>query len=346
MNVIPTGDVRLQRMEQAALWLQRIHAAADDEQVLEAWLDWCQRDPLNQQAFDELATVWELGGAIDSLEPQSAADAGQDGGASHDAAATRAAGWTRRGALAASLAALVASGVAGLWWVNRHAAQEVAGIEFSSPTGVNSVQRLPDGSVLELGGGTRVTVLIDERRRRVQLHEGEVYVTVKKDEQRPFSVQAGRLEAVATGTAFNVLRTEGRVTVTVAEGSVEAHYDQKISSMPRNRLQPHQQLVYWHASHSVDVRNVDPARAIAWRRGQLHFDAEALSEVIATVNRYAPRPIVVEDERVAALGYTGTVNVDNIRGWLNGLQHIFQVAVVQLPDGRQRIDARPGTAAD
>ncbi|MDQ2640192.1 MAG: FecR domain-containing protein [Pseudomonadota bacterium] len=342
MNVIPTGDARLQRMEQAALWLQRIHAAADDEQVLEAWLDWCQRDPMNQQAFDELAVVWELGGAVGADAPASDAETVRAAASGNEARG----GWTRRGALAASLAALVASGVAGLWWANRHSAQEVAGIDFSSPTGVNSVQRLPDGSVLELGGGTHVTVLMDERRRRVQLHEGEVYVAVKKDAGRPFSVQAGRLEAIATGTAFNVLRTEGRVTVTVAEGSVEAHYDQNISSMPRNRLQPHQQLVYWHGSHNVDVRNVDPQLAIAWRKGQLHYEGESLSEVIATVNRYAPRPIVIEDKRVAALGYSGTVNVDNIRGFLNGLQHSFHVAVVQLPDGRQRIDARPGIATD
>jgi len=342
MNVISTGDARLQRMEHAALWLQRIHAAADDEQVLESWLDWCQRDPLNQQAFDELAVVWELGGALGADATARDADVVDTAVPARQARG----GWARRGALAASLIALVGSGVAALWWVNRQSVSDVAGITFSSPTGVNSVERLLDGSLLELGGGTRVTVLIDQHRRRVQLHEGEVYVTVQKDAGRPFSVQAGRLEAVATGTAFNVLRTEGRVTVTVAEGSVEAHYDQKLSSMPKNRLQPHQQLVYWHASHSVDVRNVDPARASAWRKGQLHYEGESLSEVIATVNRYAPRPIVIEDKRVAALGYSGTVNVDNIRGFLSGLQHSFQVAVVQLPDGRQRIDARPGTATD
>ena len=53
-------DTRVQRMEQAALWLQRMHAGADDERVVESWLDWCQRDPLNQQAFDEIAAVLGL----------------------------------------------------------------------------------------------------------------------------------------------------------------------------------------------------------------------------------------------------------------------------------------------
>ncbi len=348
MNVISTGDTHLQRMEQAAQWLQRIHAATNDEQVLEAWLDWCQRDPLNQQAFDELATIWELSGALDAAAASDTAAVDADP-ARHDVAdqpAPRAAAWSRRGVLAASLGALVFSGVAGLWWVNRPSAQPVAGIAFSSPTGVNTTQRLSDGSLLELGGGTRVTVLFDAQARRVQLHEGELYVTVQKDTARPFSVQAGKLEAVATGTAFNVLRSEGRITVTVAEGSVEAHYDQPASLMPRNRLQPNQQLVYWHASHSVDVRSVDPKLAFAWRAGKLHYQNEPLAEIIATVNRYAASPILIGDERVAGLGYTGTVHIDNIRGWLAGLQHSFPVEMVRLPDGRQRIDARPGAVID
>lgn len=346
MNTFSTGDARLQRLEQAALWLQRIHAAADDEQVLEAWLDWCQRDPLNQQAFDELATVWELGGAVDSLQPDAAVDAGHGAAASNDPAARGGSRWSRRGALAASLAALVVSGVAGLWWANRPATQELAGIELSSPTGVNTTHRLPDGTVLELGGGTRVTVLIDLRQRHIRLHEGELYVTVQKDAARPFSVQAGGLEAIATGTAFNVRRTEGRTVVTVAEGSVETHYDQKISSVLRHRLQPNQQLVYWHVSHNVDVLDVDPQLAIAWRKGTLHFEKEPLAEVIATVNRYAASPILIGDERVASLGYTGTVNTHNIRGWLSALPHSFQVEVVQLPDGRRRIDAPRGALND
>lgn len=343
MNVISTGDARLQRMEHAALWLQRIHEAADDEQVLEGWLDWCQRDPLNQQAFDELAVVWELGGATGADAPANDADVA---GATEASSTAARGGWTRRGALAASLGAIVVSGVSGLWWANRPASQEVAGIEVSSPIGKNTELRLSDGSLLALGGGTRVTVRMESDRRRVQLHEGELYVTVQKDAARPFSVQVGRLEAVATGTAFNVLRTDSRTTVTVAEGSVETRYNRKTAAMPRYRLQPNQQLIYSHASHSVDMRSVNPKLITDWREGRLYYENEPLGEIIATVNRYAARPLLIEDERVASLGYTGTVHIDNIRGWLGALQHSFQVAVVQLPDGRQRIDARPGAATD
>jgi len=55
---------RLRRLEQTALWLQRLYEEAGDDGVVEAWLEWCQADPLNQKAFDELAVVWDVSGLI------------------------------------------------------------------------------------------------------------------------------------------------------------------------------------------------------------------------------------------------------------------------------------------
>lgn len=324
-------DSQLQRMEQATLWLQRMHAGADDERVVEEWLDWCQRDPLNQQAFDELAAIWELSGNLGAAQAPSAAPRMTQ---------------RRRYALAASLGALIVSAVAGAWWVNQPARQGVLVSELTSPTGVNTTSALADGSLLELGGGTRVTVEIGPRERRILLHEGELYVTVHKDPSRPFSVDAGRLEAIATGTAFNVLLTEDRTTVTVAEGSVEALYEGQAAATPNMRVTSSQQLVYSHSSHSAEVREADPQRAIAWRGGKLHYENEPLSEVVATVNRYSDKRILIEDPRVGMMNFFGTVHLDNIGGWLKGLPDIHPVAVMKLSDGRQQIVARPGAFAD
>jgi transmembrane sensor len=330
-EILHMDDTRVQRMEQAALWLQRMHAGADDERVVESWLDWCQRDPLNQQAFDELAAVWELSGNLSRPAPAVPIAAAGAARAGHG-----------RRALAASLAALVVTAGAGLWWVKRPAGADVLTSEFASPAGMNMIRKLADGSVLELGADTRVTVSIGPRARRIQLHQGELYVTVHKDPSRPLSVDAGRLKAIATGTAFNVLRTEARTTVTVAEGSVDAIYEGQAAATPNMRLQPNQQLVYTHASHSVAVREADSQIAIAWRSGHPKFQGEPLSEVIATVNRYTALKFVIEDPRVGALTFTGNAHVDNRGRWREGLEKIFPVAVVRLSDGRQLIDPRPG----
>jgi transmembrane sensor len=322
-------DTRLQRMEQATLWLQRMHADTADERVVEAWLDWCTRDPLNQQAFDEIAAVWELSGKLAQV-PEAAAPV-----------STR----SRRQVLVASMAALGAAVAGSAWWFNR-GADEVLLSELSSPVGRNSTHTLADGSVLELGGGTRVTVAIGARARRVALHAGELYVSVHHDSARPFSVIVDKLQVIATGTAFNVLRTLAHTTVTVAEGSVKALYEDQGIAAPNVHVQSGQQLVHTQATGSLVVRQADPRNVTAWRTGWLSFDNEPLGEVIETVNRYAARRLVIEDARVQALTLTGTAHIDRIEKWVQGLPHALQVVVTQRPDGSRLIGPRSGRRSD
>lgn len=304
-------DAHLQRMEQATLWLQRMHQAADDEHVVEDWLDWCQRDPLNQQAFDEVAAIWELTGKLQTAPVASAA-----------AQPRR----SRRYWLVATLAGLAIAGAGSAWWLVQQQ-DELLVSEFSSPIGRNSTQTLADGSVLELGGGSRVTVSIGRRERRVELHEGELYVSVHHEATRPFSVHVGKLQVIATGTAFNVLRTTEHTTVTVAEGSVKALYEDQGNTAPTVHVQSGQMLVHSQSSNSVIVRQAEPLNATAWRTGWLRFKNEPLGEVIETINRYATRRTVIEDARVRALTVNLTTQIDRVETAVQALPHVVPVVV-------------------
>lgn len=328
-------DARLQRMEQATLWLQRMRDADADGRVVDEWLDWCQRDPLNQQAFDKVAEIWELTGHV--------------GDATANAANTTpapAAPRSSRRALVASLAGIGLLALGGAWWLARPPSPVVATIEYSTPVGVNSTHTLPDGSVLELGAGSSVAVTMGDRERRVALRAGELFVTVHHDTSRPFKVQSDLIEVVATGTAFNVLRTEARTTVTVAEGSVDALYGQDPRPDSKVHLKTGEQLVHAHGTSNLVVRQADARNATAWRTGMLYFDAEPLSEVVATVNRYAGQRILIEDRRLATEGYTGTVRIDGIEAWLAGLPQSFSVMVARRPDGTRLIGPRKGARAE
>jgi transmembrane sensor len=112
------------------------------------------------------------------------------------------------------------------------------------------------------------------------------------------------------------------------------------------QLQAGQQLAYLHATHRVVVRETDPLAATAWRSGTLHFQNQPLSEVIATLNRYAARRLVIEDPQVGALSFTGTARTDRISGWLQGLAVAFPVTVNELADGRQLLVARSGASSN
>lgn len=347
-------EQRAQRLEEAATWLQRLHDRNADDSLIDAWLEWCQRDPRNQLAFDDLAVVWDasegLGNEVVRQESTEQAVATVPDTREEFLAAAPPAvfaqpkidaiGPARRRyfAMAASLAGLGLAGVlAGAWWLDRPTPDPARVTHLSSPVGMNSAHRLSDGSELELGAGSQVSVRMDAAARRVELHQGEVFVVVQKDVLRPFSVEAGRLQVIATGTEFNVLRTAERTTVTVAEGSVDAKYEGQDSETPQVSLHSSQQLVYTHATQRVTVQQADPAEAIAWRSGNLNFRQEPLSEVVAKVNRYSGQPIIIEDPEVGKLPFTGTARADRIHGWLQGLPHIFPVSIKELPDGGYQI---------
>lgn len=341
MNATPAGaDSRVQRMEVAAQWLQRLRADGTDERIVEEWLEWCQRDPLNQQAFDEMAAVWELTGRLNEAQPASDGAGARATRAARDAPQSRG----RRMALAASIAGLAAAGSAAWWWSAQPRGTASVTQQYSSPVGVNSTHELADGSRLELGGGTRVTVAMTANERRVMLHEGELFVTVRSDSARPFKVDTGRLEVVATGTAFNVLRTVRRTTVTVAEGSVEARYEDAAS--PIVQLPQDQQLVYSHEAHSAEVRQADTADVIAWRAGRLVFKQEPLGEMVATLNRYTTRTILIEDARVAAWPLLATVHIDDIDGALEAISVSLPVEIREVAGGRRLIASRPDRRTD
>jgi transmembrane sensor len=249
----------------------------------------------------------------------------------------------RRFALAASLAGLGLAVTGSGWLMKRTGFAVRSAQEYSSPVGVNTSHTLQDGSVLELGGRTFAAVSFSEHARRVALLDGELFVAVNRDPLRPFSVQAGRLKVVATGTQFNVMHTRARTTVTVAEGSVDALYEEKGEQTPKVSLLTGQQLIYSHDTHRVVVRHADPEEATAWRTGTLPFRDEPLSEVVAKINRYSARAILVENEHVARLLFTGTALADNIHGWLRAVQDVLPVTVRKLRDGRYLIGPRPGS---
>lgn len=324
-------------MEQAAAWLQTLHSSDSDEKTLESWLEWCARDPLNQKAFDDMAEVWIVAGELR-----------RDGDESLPPRAAQPRRW--RFALAASFAAMcVLAGAAGMW-LYRPAPVDTQPRMFASPVGVNQVESLPDGSVVELGGRTRAATVYSHDARRLDLLDGEIYVSVSK-EARPFTVNAGSLRIIAIGTGFNVLRTTGRTVVTVTEGSISAtgipdSGNARPIDEPASRLESGQQLIYSDATHSFTVRWADAATATSWRTGTLRFVDEPLAQVIASVNRYAPHEVVIDDARIAALSFTGTARTDRIESWLLALGNIFPVTVVELADGRRLIGPRLGDPAE
>lgn len=136
----------------------------------------------------------------------------------------------------------------------------------------------------------------------------------------------------AVGTAFNVRRAAGRVVVTVTEGTVDIYQEGRRSVALRASAGFQ---VAWHgdqvpsgaAATSDDpvMTAVNPATAVGWREGCLEYLDEPLEAVIADINRYSSRPVIIADEPARKLRFSGTVMVGFTDDWLSALPGQFPV---------------------
>ena len=317
------------RLRQAAEWQTRLNASDVDEDATAEWLEWCQQDPENIAEFERMRLVWDR---FD--DPRLAAPLRNETPVRKARFAFPRAHFTRVAAAAALLLAVGAS----VLWLYKHAGGTPGFTdELRTAVAVVRSETLPDGSRVDLGAHSTVRIRFTRERRTVFIDAGEAFFQVAKDSERPFVVRSGVIEVVALGTAFNVRRTATRVIVNVEEGvvrvaSVNAHEDVRNEATEAGegqvRAGPGLQVTYAAEQRSLTVAKVQPAATAAWRTGRLEFIAEPLTSVVADLNRYSPRPIEVNGERLGTLIYTGTVRSDAIEDWLNAIEAVFPVAVI------------------
>jgi transmembrane sensor len=327
------------RLNQAADWLLRLRVPNVAPELVAEWLDWCARDAANRSAFDRMQDLWEASDGVPGLKEAAAALLIEKPDAP-SACSSKLHGQSRKlGAGHWALAAMLLVAIAGViaWYGDLFGTRVSRGGMYASQLETSSSQVksfvLPDGSQVSLGGHSVASITYDPKSRRVALRNGEAFFSVRSDKSRPFIVSAGDLTVTAIGTAFNVRHDAGSVFVTVAEGTVDVsgRRDRRASQMPEFdvRARGGHQVRYQNGRIWSSVERVDPAIASSFTQGKLQYIDEPLSAVIASVNRYASRPIKLEDRALGDLHFTGTVFQDHIDDWVRGLDAVFLVRVTE-----------------
>lgn len=320
-------------LDTAWQWILRLRQPDVSEQDVSEWMSWYEADPAHQQAFDHMqaldqdlprvaqgpaalpAALW-LG---DPAAPSSAAPAPSS------RPGVRRRSWM---ALAAGVATL---GIAMTLWLR---AGHLPVLPDSSTAVVTAPgireSFLADGSNVKIAAKTEISVEMTERQRTVVLQQGAAYFTVAHNAQRPFIVKAGRFDVRAVGTAFNVRRAGHRTVVTVAQGTVDVY---PAGSGGGVRAKAGTEVAWADQGASPVVTSIDPAQALAWTRGSLDYASEPLDSVVADLNRYSTRQIVIRDPAVGELLVWGTVRTDSVEQWVEALPGMFPVTLVTDAQG-------------
>jgi transmembrane sensor len=201
--------------------------------------------------------------------------------------------------------------------------QPVRETTYATAKGERRAVVLADGTHVALDADSKITVRLGHGRRDVSLDKGEAAFDVGHDAQRPFQVQAGDETLRDIGTEFNVLRTAGRVTVTVRQGLVEARWAKGDGSA--QALGPGSRLDHHEGAADATLAKVSADDAFAWRSGRLIYRDRPLAEVAADLNRYGDQTVVL-DGPAAELHFSGVLAIDDQPAMLRRLAVLMPVA--------------------
>ena len=184
-------------------------------------------------------------------------------------------------------------------------------------------------------------VVFEKQKREIYV-EGEIYMEVAHDAERPFSVHTGKMDVCVLGTKFYI-SSYGRdrtQEVVLLSGSVSVapagRSDRGI------RIVPGQQAIL-DTSESLEVREVEAESYISWIHGYLPFDNDPLSNILERLSRYYNCRIECTPE-AEALTLSGKLELkDDPAEVLKILSATAPINLQITESGNFRIDYNPTT---
>lgn len=331
-----TRDARngIRSMDEAMAWLMRIRDASLSEGDLAEWAVWYESDDRNKRAFDEMQRFWIGAGAL------AAGGAGRARieGLLEEGPNRTAMPPVRRAGSRLLVPLALAASAAVLVFMIRALVPGLFSRASPAPAHPPLVREtlLPDGSKVELAPRSVLQVRYTPAERRVVLRTGEAYFSVIHDPARPFTLSVNGLLIRDVGTAFNIRDADGRTVVTVIKGAI----DVVAGKTAALRITAGEQA-NWDRTARPVLAKADVARALSWREGRLEYVAQPLSSVIADVNRYARRPVIIGDPSAGAILFTGTVFTRTADDWVQSLPNEFPVELISTGGRSLTLASRP-----
>jgi transmembrane sensor len=230
-------------------------------------------------------------------------------------------------------ASLLALAVVLLWRVHDG---ELLGIPKSYRTahGEQRIERLPDGSILQLDTDSEATVRYSGSERFVELDRGQALFEVVHEGTRRFRVTAGNAGVIAVGTRFDVYKKAGATDITVAEGEVavfagEPSWLRSAGGIPSQvqRVTAGYQVRIDGSGSAAQPVAVDLDQTLGWLQHKIVFEQRPLGEVAAEFNRYGKVPVEIEDEGLRAVPVSGMFDAGDTESFVAFLKKLPGVRV-------------------
>ncbi|MDR2921542.1 MAG: FecR domain-containing protein [Tannerella sp.] len=207
------------------------------------------------------------------------------------------------------------------------------------PAGKRSTITFQDGTKLWVNSGSKVIYPVNfDKDKREIFAEGEIFLDVSHDNQRPFVVKTKELDVMVLGTQFNLstYKTEKQVEVVLVSGKVEVQTHRYEKSV----LTPNQLFSYNTETHKRNIKQVDISEYIAWKDGYYQFTKQNLEVVLRKISQYYEIDIQWSP-KLNELSCSGKLDLKNdLDEVLNALQKAAPIKITQNQE-KIYIDVKP-----
>lgn len=228
-----------------------------------------------------------------------------------------------------------------LWYmVNRQSTKVVAQAELVTRKGMHSKLQLPDGSLVWLNAGSKLTYAkeADATHVREVTLSGEGYFDIATQPGKPFIIHTSDMEVKVLGTRVNVRAypEDATLEATLIAGRVSVQLNGHVAEAVY--LQPNQKLTVaaslpqggsnitpvYHVSvvRPVAVNNKNVTAETSWVSNTLVFQDEPFNAVAAKMGRWYDRSFSFADDRTAAYHFTGAFEDEPLEQALKAMQCI------------------------
>lgn len=226
---------------------------------------------------------------------------------------------------AAAVVAVVFLGI-GLYSGSRigaEAAESVSLREVFVKNGQQRSLRLPDGSEVIVGGGSRL--MFPERftgKERNVYFSGEGSFDVAADTRKPFIVNVDGTKVAVTGTKFNIKAYEedGQQTVTLMEGKVDVTFDGSEAPL---HLTSGKAAFFDRITGEISLYDLAESKYPAWYKGEFDAYHSSFRQVARDLERIFDVRIIFRNEELEnTMFYISIVHAESVDMILESLRNI------------------------
>lgn len=227
--------------------------------------------------------------------------------------------------IAASIALLL-SGSVFFWKVLRKESSEnqviITRIQKEAPFGCKVTTKLPDGSMVILNSGSKITFpdQFTGDTREVEL-EGEAFFEVEHHPYKPFLVKFNQDVVKVLGTSFGIRTYENEHASRVSVATGKVSFSTADASIILN---PDEMAVHDHGEKRLIKKKVDPRESFGWKDKILYFNHATFDKVVDELERWYGVEIVVTSDFSSRGTYSGEFKNPTLAQVLHSISYVYR----------------------